>query len=114
MSLEVITQEDERKLNNLTLVVYILQAVSLFVGLTGLVAVIINYVKRDDVRGTRYESHFNWQIRTFWWALLATLLGVALAWILVGFVILGATWVWYVYRIVRGFLNFNDGKPMPE
>ncbi|MDE1714435.1 hypothetical protein PWG14_18170 (plasmid) [Chromobacterium amazonense] len=55
MELELL-DENERKLNNLTLAVYILQAVSLLVGVTGIVAVIINYVKRDDVRGTLYES----------------------------------------------------------
>ncbi|OHX20857.1 DUF4870 family protein [Chromobacterium sphagni] len=106
--------EGERKLNNLTLAVYILQAVSLFVGVTGLVGVIINYVKRDDVRGTFYESHFEWQIKTFWLWLLGTVVGAALCLILVGYLVLFALWIWYIYRIVRGFLNFNDRRPMPQ
>ncbi|POZ62686.1 hypothetical protein C2I19_07415 [Chromobacterium alticapitis] len=105
--------ENERRLNNLTLTVYILQAVSLLVGVTGIVAVIINYVKRDEVRGTLYESHFEWQIRTFWLALLGYVVGAVLTWLLVGFVILFAVWVWYIYRVVKGFLYFNDRKPMP-
>ncbi|KIA79763.1 DUF4870 family protein [Chromobacterium amazonense] len=112
MELELL-DENERKLNNLTLAVYILQAVSLLVGVTGIVAVIINYVKRDDVRGTLYESHFEWQIRTFWLALLGYVIGAVLTWLLVGFVILFAVWVWYIYRVVKGFLYFNDRKPLP-
>jgi uncharacterized membrane protein len=112
MELELL-DENERRLNNLTLTVYILQAVSLLVGVTGIVAVIINYVKRDDVRGTLYESHFEWQIRTFWLALLGYVIGAVLTWLLVGFVILFAVWVWYIYRVVKGFLYFNDRKPLP-
>jgi uncharacterized membrane protein len=100
-------------LRQLTMVTYILYAVSPFVGITALVAIIINYVKRDDVRGTLYESHFTWQIRTFWWGLLWSVIGVATVWLLVGFAILCANAVWMIYRVVRGFLNWNDNKPMP-
>ncbi|HJU49964.1 MAG TPA: hypothetical protein VJ575_04355, partial [Pseudogulbenkiania sp.] len=103
----------ERKLNNLTLAVYILQALSLFVGVTAIVAIIINYLKRDDTRGTLYESHFLWQMRTFWWGLLGLALGYLTMFLLVGFVILFAVYVWLIYRVVKGFLNLNDGKPMP-
>lgn len=107
------TRDDERKLNNLTLVVYILQGLSLFTGVPMLVGVIINYLKLDDSRGSWYESHFRWQIKTFWLGLLGTVLGYALLWILVGFAILGLTWLWCLYRVLRGFLAFNDGKPLP-
>ncbi|UTH76670.1 hypothetical protein [Chromobacterium sp. IIBBL 290-4] len=112
MELELL-DEEARKLNNLTLAVYILQAVGLLAGVTALVGVIINYVKRDEVRGTLYQSHFEWQIRTFWLALLGNVIGGVLTWVLVGFVILFAVWVWYIYRVVKGFLYFNDRKPMP-
>ena len=57
-------------LKQLTMIIYILQAASFVVGITGIVAVVMNYVKRDDTPGTLYESHFAWQIRTFWWSLL--------------------------------------------
>lgn len=99
-------------LKQLTMVVYILQAASFLVGITGIVAVVINYVKRDDTRGTIYESHFTWQIRTFWWSLLWAVLGFATMIVLVGFAILAADVIWTIYRIVKGFLNWNDGKPM--
>ncbi|CUA85299.1 Uncharacterized membrane protein [Gulbenkiania indica] len=111
--MEIITQTDERKIGTLTLVVYILQAVSLFVGVTALVGVIINYLKRSEAAGTVYASHFSWQIRTFWWAVAGSVVGGVLMVIGVGFLIWAAVYVWYIYRIVRGYLNYNDGKPMP-
>jgi len=97
----------------LTLVTYLLYAASVFVGVTAIVAIIINYVKRDDARGTLYESHFTWQIRTFWWGLLWSVIGGLTVFLIVGFAILAANWLWLIYRIVKGFLNWNDGKPMP-
>lgn len=100
-------------LRQLTMVTYILYALAPFVGISAIVAVVINYVKRDDARGTLYESHFLWQIRTFWWGLLWSVLGAATVFIGVGFVVLAANAVWLVYRVVRGFLNWNDHRPMP-
>jgi uncharacterized membrane protein len=105
--------EQLASLKTLTLVCYVLYALSWFTGLTGIVAIIINYVKRDDTRGTIYESHFTWQIRTFWWGLLWAVVGFSTIFILVGFVILFAAAIWSIYRLVKGFLNWNDGKPMP-
>jgi uncharacterized membrane protein len=99
-------------LKQLTMIIYILQAASLFVGITGIVAIVMNYVKRDDTVGTLYESHFTWQIRTFWWGLLWAVVGFITMFVLVGFAILFANFVWCIYRIVKGFLNWNDGKPM--
>lgn len=99
-------------LKQLTMIVYILQAASFVVGITGIVAIVMNYVKRDDTQGTIYESHFTWQIRTFWWSLLWAVIGFATMVVLVGFAILAADFVWTIYRIVKGFLNWNDGKPM--
>lgn len=111
--LERIPRADD-PLRTLTLVVYGLQALSLFIGVSAIVGIIINYVKRDEARGTFWESHFNWQIRSFWWALIGTLLSVPLTLLLgLGFVTGFAVWVWYVYRIVRGFLAFNDKRPLP-
>jgi uncharacterized membrane protein len=98
----------------LTIVVYALQAASFLVGMTFVVAVIINYVKRDDVRGTYLESHFRWQIRTFWYSLLWALVGILTLVLVVGYFVLVADAIWVVYRIVRGWLRVNDGKPMYE
>ncbi|MEW5708518.1 MAG: hypothetical protein AB1830_06350 [Pseudomonadota bacterium] len=115
----------------LTHVIYALHAFSAVTGLMGaafvvtafltgwpsIIAVILNYVKRPDVRGSYLESHFRWQIRTFWFALLwvlvalllwATLLGIPLA-----LAILLITGLWVLYRIIRGWLRLMDRKPMP-
>lgn len=100
-------------LKQLTMITYILYAVSAFTGFTGIVAIIVNYVKRDDTVGTIYESHFTWQIRTFWWGMLWAVIGVATVWLVVGFVVLAVNSIWLIYRVVRGFLNWNDGKAMP-
>ena len=89
-------------------------------GLPSIVAVIINYVKRGDVRGTYLESHFRWQIRTFWFALLwlalATLVSLPLMLVLVGFVTLWIAAVviglWVLYRVVRGWMRLGSRQPM--
>ena len=96
----------------LTTVIYALYAASFFVGITAIVAIIMNYVKRDDVRGTYLESHFRWQIRTFWFALLWAVIGGLLSAVLIGIPILIATGIWVIYRIVKGWLNHNDRKGM--
>jgi uncharacterized membrane protein len=108
-----VSAEKLASLKQLTMITYILYALSAFVGLTAIVAIIINYLKREETAGTIYESHFTWQIRTFWWGLLWAVIGFLTMFIVVGFVVLLAAAVWSIYRIVKGFLNWNDGKPMP-
>lgn len=93
-------------------VVYALQAIGVFAQITLLVAVIINYVKREDVTGTFLESHFRWQIRTFWFFVLWVVLGVLTLLIGIGFVILAAAYIWLIYRVVKGWLSLVDRKPM--
>src|SRR5215467_8382448 len=123
---------NERSLVNWTHLIYALHAFSLLTGILGaatvvgafltgwpsIIAVILNYVKRGDTRGSWIESHFRWQIRTFWFGLLwiglcvlfviGTLgIGIIVAWfpmMLVG--------LWFIYRIGRGWLALNDGRPM--
>ncbi|SHK32679.1 Uncharacterized membrane protein [Marinobacter antarcticus] len=96
---------------NLAVVVYILQGLSFFLGgITGLVGVIINYVKLDDVRDTWVESHFRWQIRTFWVGLLWTVIGAVTTFLIVGWFILLGISIWLIYRIVKGALALNDGR----
>jgi len=112
--------------------IYALHALSLLTGILGaativgafligwpsIIAVIFNYVKRSEARGTWLESHFQWQIRTFWYGLLWVSLcflfvmltlgiGVIFVWLPLGIVSL-----WFVYRIARGWLALRDGKPM--
>ena len=88
-----------------------------FVGsVPSIAAVILNYVKRSDARGTWAESHYRWQIRTFWaavlwfgigWVLFVTLLGIPIA-----FAIFGALTLWVIYRIAKGWMRLVDHRPM--
>ena len=105
-------EERLKSLKQITLVIYALQAFSFLTGLTLLIGVIINYVKRDDVQGTWLASHFRWQIRTFWFSLLWMVLGGITAPIGIGVVILLAATVWLIYRIIRGWLALMDGREM--
>lgn len=96
----------------ITTVVYALQAVAFLLGITALVAVIINYVKRGDVQGTWLASHFKWQINTFWYSLLWAIIGFVLLFVFIGYLVLVANVVWVIYRIVKGWLRLVDNKPM--
>lgn len=101
-----------RSARNVALVVYALYALSFFYGVTGIVGVIVAYVKRGDADGTWVRSHFDWQTGTFWWGLFFSLIGLALIWLGVGLLILGVVWVWTIYRVVKGWLRLNDGRPV--
>lgn len=114
----------------MTHVIYGLHALSVLIGLTSaatvvgafvfslpsIIAVILNYAKRRDARGTLLASHFSWQIRTFWYALLWCVIGVLLFLTIIGIplgllVFFGAG-IWVMYRVVRGWLALNDRRPM--
>jgi uncharacterized membrane protein len=86
-------------------------------GWPSIIAVILNYVKRSDVRGTWLDSHFSWQIRTFWFALLWLVIGAVLFITLIGipvaFVLWFATGIWVLYRIVRGWMALNAQRTLP-
>ena len=115
-----------------TTVIYALHAVSIVTGILGaatvigafligwpsIIAVILNYIKRGEARGTWLDSHFRWQIRTFWYGLLWTILcvlfvvftlgiGVIVVWIP-----LGILTIWFIYRIARGWLALSANRPM--
>ena len=87
-------------------------------GWPSIIAVILNYVKRSEVRGTWLDSHFGWQIRTFWYALLWLLVGGAAFVTLIGIVVAVVIWVitglWVLYRITRGWMVLSARKPMPK
>jgi uncharacterized membrane protein len=86
-----------------------------------IIAVIMNYVKRGEVRGTWLDSHFSWQLRTFWWAALwilvvvvistplILLLGLGLLTMWLGISLVG---LWILYRVLRGWLALKDGRPI--
>ncbi|WJJ93273.1 DUF4870 family protein [Neopusillimonas aromaticivorans] len=104
--------EKIKSLKTITTVIYALNALSLFVGISSIVAIIMNYVKLSDTRGTWLESHFRWQIRTFWYGILWAVVSFVLMFVMVGYVLLVAVGIWYIYRIVKGWLRLADNKPM--
>ena len=117
---------------NWTQAIYALHALSLLTGILGaativgafltgwpsIIAVILNYIKQSEARGTWLESHFRWQIRTFWFGLL----WVCLCWlfviltlgvgILVAWLPLGIVTLWFIYRVARGWMALREGRPM--
>jgi uncharacterized membrane protein len=127
---EVSTTNPAPSLVTIGHLVYALHALSLVIGITtaativgafvfgvpSIIAVIINYIKSGEAKGTFLESHFRWQIRTFWFALLWCVIGGMLFITIVGIPIaLGiffATGIWAIYRIARGWLALRDRKPM--
>ena len=129
---QVVETDRERSLVNWTTVIYALHALSLVTGILGaatvvgafltgwpsIIAVILNYVKRGEARGTWLDSHFTWQIRTFWYGLLwgalcvlfviMTLgIGILIVWIPVGILT-----IWFIYRVVRGWSRLSARRPM--
>ena len=96
-------------------------AVAPLMGLLGIAGVIVCYVKRDEAAGTWVASHLRWLIRTFWYSLLWGAVGgivlVTLGLILIGIPIAFLIWavasLWVLYRVIRGYLLFNDSKPIP-
>ena len=103
---------EEQSLKTITTVVYVLQALSFFIGLTFIAAVIVNYIKKSEVEGTWLESHFLWQIRTFWFSVLWWIIGFALVFVFIGYLVLLANAVWVVYRIIKGWMSLSEGKEM--
>jgi len=113
-----------------THVIYGLHAASVLIGITtaafivtafvfgvpSIVAVILNYLKRSEARGTFLESHFRWQIRTFWFTLLWCVLGGLLFATIVGAIVaiplFVAVGLWVIYRVIRGWLALNERKPL--
>lgn len=91
--------------------VYILQALSFVFLITSVIGLVVNYVKLDDMRGTLLESHFRWQLRTFWFGLLWTVLSV-LTFSLLGWLVLIVLTFWLIYRIAKGWIYLMDNKPM--
>jgi uncharacterized membrane protein len=90
-------------------------------GVVGIVAIILAYVKRGEASGTWLESHYRWLIRTFWFSLLWGAIGAVIFVLLliivigvfIGYLIWVATTIWVLYRLVRGYTLFNASKPIP-
>ena len=82
--------------------------------ISGIVGVIIAYVKRGDLVGTPFESHMTSAIRTFWISLIVGIIGFVLAFVLIGFLVLGLLALWNLFRVVRGLIRALDGQPIAD
>lgn len=119
MAHELIFDSNTQSAKTLAWWLYILHGIGFVfsLGLFSFIPLIINYVRREDAAGTFVRSHHSWQIRSFWWyigwmvvggVLFVTLIGIPLAWL-----VWTGAWLWNAYRLIRGFLDLNDNKPMP-
>ena len=125
-------EQSSSSIETWTHVIYGLHAFSLLTGVIGiptvvgafltgwpsLIAVILNYVKRSEARGTWLESHFRWQIRTFWFGLLWISLFVVFViatfglGLFIGLILLAPMALWFIYRVVKGWVALSARKPM--
>ncbi|CAL7962067.1 conserved hypothetical protein [Gammaproteobacteria bacterium] len=99
-------------LKNVAQIVYLCQMLSFFFGITAVAGVVLNYLKRSEAASTWLESHYVWQIRTFWVALIASFIGFILIFVLIGFLILAVTLVWTIYRVIKGYLLLDSERPI--
>jgi uncharacterized membrane protein len=130
-SSRVVSVVPQGGLVRLTHIIYLLHGFSVLMGILGpaliittfltgwpsIIAVIINYAKRNDVRGTYLDSHFGWQIRTFWytlfWLVIAAILFITVIGIIFAYILAVGAGIWVFYRIIRGWIALNDGRPVP-
>lgn len=93
----VVTDADTQAEGKVTQLVYILQAIGFIFGITFLAGVIVNYVKRGELTSDLQKSHFRWQIRTFWFSFLWTVVGGILSFVFIGYFIILANIVWTIF-----------------
>jgi uncharacterized membrane protein len=102
----------EESARQLAIAVYALQAASFVLVVSMIAGVILNYVKREDAAGTWLESHYTWQIRTFWWWLAWMVVAAVLAIIVVGIAVAIVNQIWLLYRLIKGWIRLSEGRPM--
>jgi uncharacterized membrane protein len=107
-----LSEMEEKKLRDLAQLVYGAQALGFVLWPAWVVGAVINYVKIGELRNTWLETHFNWQLRTFWVWLAGMVLGFVLLLVKIGWLVNVAVTVWAVYRVVKGWLYLSDRKPM--
>lgn len=132
------SDDKRRSLTTYNHITYLLYVLSYFTaGLLWIVPIFMNYAKRRDADGTWLATHFDWQIKTFWYSIVLFATGVLIVAFalggfgvsmfaetnniaigsvllaILGFVIMGFTFIWHLYRIVRGWIALADGRPVP-
>ena len=94
--------------------VYILYLVSVVVGITVFVGIVLAYINRGEAAGTWAESHYTYQIRTFWIGILYSVISALLMFVLIGFLLIVAVFIWFVVRCVKGLQWSSAGQPVPN
>jgi uncharacterized membrane protein len=97
--------------SSMALIVYILYFAAYFVGITAIVGVIIAHVQKGS-GDAMLESHYDFQIRTFWVGVLYVVVGTVLAWVLIGFLVLAWWFIWSLIRNIKGILALNENRPI--
>mgnify|MGYP001810886452 CR=1 FL=1 len=81
-------------------------------GIAAIIGLVLAYVQRANVRSTYLETHYTWQIVTFWWGILWSIVGLVLSFILIGYVVWLFAFVWFLYRLVKGWSQLGQHKPV--
>ena len=100
------------EVKNYVFIAYVTYALGLLILFTPFIGVLLAFIKRDEAQGSIYASHIDWLIKTFWVSLIGLLLGRLTIFILIGWLILAATGIWLIYRVVVGLIKLNEDKPV--
>ena len=100
------------EVKNYVFIAYVTYALGLLILFTPVIGVILAFIKRDEAQGSIYASHIDWLIKTFWVSLVGTVLGTFTTLILIGWLILLVTAIWFIYRVVIGLIKLNEDKPV--
>lgn len=101
-------QQNEQSNLTLTHITYLCFILGAFLYPIIIVAMVLNYFNEDKVAGTWIHTHFAWQARTFWKALIWYLIGLILCLIVVGVIVIFGVYVWYLYRMIKGWIYLSD------
>lgn len=118
MSQELVLDDKLSDAKQLARILYVVHGLTFFfsLGLLSILPIIVNYIKRPDTEGTLVHSHHTWMIRSFWYymiwmvvggVLFLTIIGIPVAWL-----VWTVAWVWKAYRLIRGFIDLNNNRPM--
>ncbi|MFT6986804.1 MAG: putative membrane protein [Psychromonas sp.] len=102
------SQDDAAKTH--ALIAYGLMVAGLFTGIFWIIGAVWAMVKKDEASGTLFEDHYSNIIKTFWWGLGLSIVGFLLAFVIVGYFLLLAVWIWSIYRIIKGLARITSNK----
>jgi len=108
-----VVNTSKSEVKNYVFIAYVTYALGLLILFTPFIGVLLAFINRDEAQGSIYASHIDWLIKTFWVSLIGLLLGRLTIFILIGWLILLVTAIWFIYRVVIGLIKLNEDKPVP-